>query len=43
MLHYRARPELSDTLLRLARADIRAAKGKAITLPGFAIIEERKL
>ena len=43
MLHYRARPELSDTLLRLARADIRAAKGKAITLPGFAITEERKL
>ena len=43
MLHYRAHPELTDTLLRLARADIRSAKGKAIKIPGFEIMEERKL
>jgi hypothetical protein len=43
MLHYRAHPEMTDLLLRLANAELRAAKGKAITIPGFDIQEERKL
>jgi hypothetical protein len=43
MLHYRAHPEMTDLLLRLANAEVRSAKGKAIKIPGFDIKEERKL
>ena len=43
LLHYRDHPEMTDLLLRLGNADLRAAKGKDITLPGFSTHEERKL
>lgn len=43
MLHYRDHPELKDVLLRLANAEVRAAKGKPITIPGFIVKEERGL
>lgn len=43
MLHYRTRPEMSDLLVRLANADIRAAKGEELSIPGFEIKTERKL
>lgn len=41
--YYRDRPEVTALLVQLANADIRAAKGADITLPGFKIITERKL
>lgn len=43
MLHYRERSELAEVITRMANADIRAAKGAAITIPGIDIIEEQKL
>lgn len=43
MLYYRAHPEMTRLLLRLANAEVRSAKGKAINIPGFDIKEERKL
>lgn len=43
MLHYRDRQELAEVITRMANADIRAAKGAAITIPGIDIIEEQKL
>ncbi len=43
MLHYRDHPEMRVLLLKLANADIRAAKGEKVDLPGFAIKEERGL
>lgn len=43
MLHYRDNPEMSSFLIRLGNADLRAAKGKEIALPGFEIKVERKL
>lgn len=43
MLHYRERPEMTDLLLRLANAEIRAAKSPDVKIPGFAVKEERKL
>lgn len=43
MLHYRGHPDLAECITRLANADIRAAKGAAITIPGIEIIEEQKL
>lgn len=42
-LTYRAHPEIAETLVRLANADLRSAKGADIDLPGFTIITERKL
>ncbi len=41
--YFRDRPELAALLVQLADAEIRAAKGADITLPGFEIITERKL
>lgn len=43
MLHYRGHADLVECITRLANADIRAAKGAAITIPGIDIIEEQKL
>lgn len=43
LLHYRENPEMEALLLRLANAEVRAAKGKPISIPGFEIKEERKL
>lgn len=43
MLHYRGHADLVECITRLANADIRAAKGAAITIPGIEIIEEKKL
>lgn len=43
LLYYRRKPELTDLILRLANAEIRAAKGAEITIPGIEIITERKL
>lgn len=41
--YYRERPELSALLVQLANADLRAAKGADIKIPGFKITSERKL
>jgi hypothetical protein len=41
--HYRNRPELAELLERLANADIRAAKGAPITIPGVEIDERQEL
>lgn len=43
MLHYRGNPDLAECITRLANADIRAAKGAKITIPGIDILEEQKL
>lgn len=43
MLHYRGHADLIECITRLANADIRAAKGAPITIPGIDIIEEKKL
>lgn len=43
MLHYRGHTDLAECITRLANADIRAAKGAAIAIPGIEIIEEQKL
>ncbi|CUH60269.1 hypothetical protein [Thalassobacter stenotrophicus] len=43
MLHYRERQELHDLIVRMANADIRAAKGQPIKIPGIEIFEEKKL
>jgi hypothetical protein len=43
MLHYRDSPEMADLLFCLANAEVRASKGKPLTIPGFTIKEERKL
>jgi len=43
MLHYRGHADLAECITRLAKADIRAAKGAKITIPGIDIIEEQKL
>jgi hypothetical protein len=43
MLHYRGHADLAECITRLANADIRAAKGAKITIPGIDIIEEQKL
>ena len=43
MLHYRDHPEMDALLVRLANADLRAAKGAEINLPGFEVIEEKVL
>lgn len=43
MLHYRGHADLAACITRLANADIRAAKGAKITIPGIDIIEEQKL
>lgn len=43
MLHYRERAELAEVITRMANADIRAAKGAEITIPGIDIIKEQKL
>lgn len=39
--HYRNHPDVTETLLRLANADIRAAKGADVKIPGINIIEEK--
>lgn len=38
--HYRNHPDVAETLLRLANADIRAAKGAAVDIPGIEIVTE---
>ena len=43
MLHYRDHPDLVAVILKLANADIRAAKGEAINIPGIEVKTERKL
>ena len=43
MLHYRDRQDLHDLIVRMANADIRAAKGHSIKIPGIDIYEEQKL
>ena len=43
MLHYRGHVDLAECITRIANAEIRAAKGAAITIPGIEIIEEQKL
>lgn len=43
MLHYRGHTDFAACITRLANADIRAAKGAKITIPGIDIIEEQKL
>lgn len=43
LLHYRTNPEIADTILRLANAEIRASKGKAVEIPGIEVKEERVL
>ena len=43
MLHYRSHADLAECITRIANADIRAAKGAKITIPGIDIIEEQKL
>jgi hypothetical protein len=43
MLHYRGHADLAECITRLANADIRAAKGAKITIPGIDIMEEQKL
>jgi hypothetical protein len=43
MLHYRGHADLIECITRLANADIRAAKGAKITIPGIYINEEQKL
>lgn len=40
-MHYRDHPALRECLESLANADLRAAKGAAVDLPGFIITEER--
>ena len=39
--HYRQHPDVAATLLRLANADIRAAKGADPAIPGITIIEKK--
>lgn len=43
LLHYRDHPDITDTILRIANAEIRASKGADITIPGIEIITEQKL
>ncbi|RMF07406.1 MAG: hypothetical protein D6773_03535 [Alphaproteobacteria bacterium] len=42
-VHYRDRPEVRELIERLANAEIRAARGRAVTIPGIEIIEEEKI
>lgn len=41
--HYINHPDLLATLEKLANADIRAAKGEAVTIPGVAVREEKRV
>jgi len=43
LAHYRARPEVAELVERLANADIRAAKGVSIEIPGVEIVTEESL
>lgn len=43
LAHYRARPEVAELVERLANADIRAAKGAPIEIPGIEIFEEESV
>lgn len=40
-LHYQSHPEVAEVLRRLANADIRAAKGAPVDIPGINIIERK--
>jgi uncharacterized protein with von Willebrand factor type A (vWA) domain len=40
-MHYRDHPEVKECLERIANADLRAAKGQPVNLPGFTVTEER--
>lgn len=42
-MHYQTAPEVVDVIQRLADADIRAAKGEPITIPGVTIVTEKTL
>lgn len=42
-LHYEGREEIAALLTQMANADIRAAKGAAIAIPGIEIIEEETI
>lgn len=42
-MHYQDHPDVTECIQRLANADIRAAKGEPITIPGITIIEEKTL
>lgn len=41
-MHYQAHPDVAECLKRLADAEIRAAKGAPVNIPGIEVIEERK-
>lgn len=43
LFHYRAHPEIGALIERLANADIRAAKGAEIAIPGIEIVETQEL
>lgn len=40
-MHYKDRPEVGEVLQRLANADIRAAKGEKIDIPGVKVVESK--
>lgn len=41
--HYMARPEVIELCERLANADIRAAKGEQVAIPGIEVVETEQL
>ena len=41
--YYRTHPQVTDLVQQLANADLRRAKGEPVTIPGFEIIEERRV
>lgn len=43
LLHYRTRPEVAALIEQLANAEIRAAKGVPLTIPGVTVVETQEL
>lgn len=41
--HYRNEPEIAQLVEKLANRDIRAAKGKSVSIPGVTVHEEEKI
>ena len=42
-MHYQDAPEIAEVIQRLANAEIRAAKGAPLTIPGITILTEKSL
>lgn len=42
-MHYHDHPDIADCIQRLANAEIRAAKGAPVSIPGVTVITEQKL